>query len=61
MKELPKIEEKPDAPETASMVHARLLELIKDESFFHELARQVATLQKAGVKEKTLSGETSRG
>ncbi len=36
------------------MVHARLLELIKDESFFHELARQVAALQKAGVKEKNI-------
>ena len=54
IKELPKIEEKPDEPETASMAHARLLELIKDESFFQELARQVAALQKAGVKEKNI-------
>ena len=46
--------EKPDAPETASMARARLLELIKDESFFQGLAKQVAIVQKAGVKEKNV-------
>jgi|ERR1700733_3579916 hypothetical protein len=54
LKEAPEIEKKPDDPATEELVQHRLLELVKDESFFKELAQQVVTLQKAGVKEKNI-------
>lgn len=54
IKELPEIEDKPDAPETEAKIQERLLELVKDKDFFEELARQVTALQKAGIKEKNI-------
>jgi nitrogenase subunit NifH len=54
IKEVPEIEDKPDSPETETKTQERLLELVKDETFFEELAQQVATLQQAGITEKNI-------
>ena len=54
LKDVPEIEDKPDAPETEEKTQAHLLELVKDKDFFEELARQVMTLQQAGIKEKNI-------
>ena len=54
IKDVPTLEEKPDAPETEAGVQARLLELVKEEAFFHTLAERVAALQKVGIKEKNI-------
>ncbi|MEI6139219.1 MAG: hypothetical protein WCP85_08140 [Mariniphaga sp.] len=48
------VEEKPDTAETETKTGKKLLELIKDEKFFDELARRVTELQKAGIKEKNI-------
>lgn len=54
IKEVPEIEEKPDAPETESKTQERLLELVQDESFFKELEQKVTELKQAGIKEKNI-------
>jgi hypothetical protein len=54
IKDVPEVETQPDAPATEEKVEAKLLELIKDESFFEELAKRVQALQQAGVKEKNI-------
>ena len=54
MKEVPEIEDKPDAPETEAKTQERLLELAKDKDFFEELVRHVTALQQAGIKEKNI-------
>ena len=48
------MEEKSETAETETKTGERLLELIKNEKFFDELARRVAELQKAGIKEKNI-------
>lgn len=53
-KEVPEIEEKPDAPETETKTQERLLELVQDESFFKELEQKVNELRQAGIKEKNI-------
>lgn len=52
--DVPKIEEKPDDPETETKTQQHLLELVKDETLFKELAAHVAKLQQAGIKEKNI-------
>lgn len=54
IKEVPRIEEKPDDPETEIKTQEQLLELIKNETFFKELSQQVANLRQAGIKEKNI-------
>ena len=54
IKDLPETEEKPEAPETVTKAHEKLLELIRDEDFFNELVKRVDELQKAGIKEKNI-------
>jgi hypothetical protein len=54
IKTVPEIEEKADHPETEAKTQEQLLTLIKDEAFFKELAKQVAALQQAGIKEKNI-------
>jgi len=54
IKDLPEMEETPEAPETETKVHAKLLELIQDEAFFNDLLKRIETLQNAGIKEKNL-------
>jgi len=54
IKDLPETEEKPEAPETETKAHEKLLELIQDEAFFKELLKRVKDLQKAGIKEKNI-------
>ena len=54
IKDLPETEENPEAPETESKAHEKLLELIQDENFFNELVNRVNQLQKAGIKEKNI-------
>lgn len=54
LKQVPGLEDKPDAPETESKTQERLLELVRDEAFFKELAQQVATLQGAGITAKNI-------
>ena len=54
IKDMPQIEEKPDAPETETQSQAKLLELVQDETFFQELAKRISELQSAGVKEKNI-------
>jgi hypothetical protein len=51
---LPETEENPEAPETEVKIQAKLLELIKDEAFYNELASRVDKLQKAGIREKNI-------
>lgn len=50
----PEIEKQPDAETTEAKAGSRLLELVQDEQFFEELARRVAALQKAGIREKNI-------
>ena len=57
IEDVPRIEEKPDAPETETKTQDKLLELIRDEAFFIDLANRVAELQKAGIKEKNIVGK----
>lgn len=54
IKDAPEIETNPDAPETEVKVQDRLLELVKDEAFYEELAKRVNALKQAGVKEKNI-------
>jgi len=52
IKEVPRMEEKPSAPETEINTQEQLLLMIKDEAFFNELAAHVSELREAGIKEK---------
>ena len=54
IKDVPELEEKPEDEETETKAHKKLLELVKDEKFFNQLAGKVAELQKAGIKEKNI-------
>ena len=54
IRNLPQVEESPDAPKTETKAESVLLELIKDETFFTELVKRVAELQKAGIKAKNI-------
>ncbi len=54
IEDVPKIEEKPDDPETETKTQERLLELVQDEAFFQKLAQEVTRLKQAGIKEKNI-------
>jgi hypothetical protein len=54
VKDVPALEDKPDAPSTEVQVQEHLLELVKDEHFFRELQLQIAKLQQAGITEKNI-------
>lgn len=54
IEEVPQIEEEPDSQETETQTQEHLLELVKDENFFKELALQVSNLKAAGIKEKNI-------
>lgn len=54
IRDLPETEEKPEATETETKAHEKLLELIQDEDIFNELVKRVNELQKAGIKEKNI-------
>lgn len=54
IEEVPQIEQKPDSPETEVKTQEHLLELVKDENFFKELALEVSKLKAAGIKEKNI-------
>ncbi|MFN7116872.1 MAG: hypothetical protein ACK4TA_08750 [Saprospiraceae bacterium] len=54
IQDVPEVETHPDAPATEEKVTAKLVDLVKDEGFFQELAKQVSALQQAGVKEKNI-------
>ena len=54
IRNLPQVEESPDAPKTETEAKSVLLELIKDETFFNELGKRVAELQKARIKAKNI-------
>ena len=54
IRDVPETEEKPEAAETETRAHEKLLELIQNESFFNELVTRVNALQKAGIKEKNI-------
>ncbi len=55
--DIPEVEEMGNAAETEAKVHQRLVELIKDEEFFNELAKRVTDLQNASIKEKNIVGK----
>ena len=52
--DVPAVVETPEAPETEAKAGEKLLELVKDEAFFQELAKRVAELQQNGVKAKNI-------
>lgn len=52
IEDIPEIENKADNEEIVKKTEEKLLELIKNEAFFNELAKRIDELQKAGVKEK---------
>lgn len=55
LEDITELEEKADAPETATKVSDKLLEIIeKDEAFFKILAEKVNALKKAEIKEKNV-------
>ena len=54
IKDIPQIETKPDDEKIQQKAEEKLLELIKDETFFNELAKRIEELQKAGIKEKNI-------
>ena len=54
IKDIPEIEENPNNEEIRKKTEQKLLELIKDEDFFNELAERVNELSKAGIKEKNI-------
>lgn len=54
IKDVPEIEDKPDAPEVEAKTQQRLLELVKDEAFFSELSKRVAALRQSGIREKNI-------
>ncbi|NTU41556.1 MAG: hypothetical protein HGA78_00580 [Nitrospirales bacterium] len=54
IKEVPHIESEANTPETEQKTLQRLLELVKDEDFYQELAKKIAELKKAGIKEKNI-------
>ena len=54
IEDIPEIENEANNKETIKKTEQKLLELIKNESFFNELAKRVDKLQKAGVKEKNI-------
>jgi hypothetical protein len=54
IKEVPELENDPEAPETVAKTQTHLLELVKDETFFSELQQKITELQQAGIKEKNI-------
>ena len=54
IKEVPKIEEKPDSPEVEAQTQEQLLKLVQEQTFFKELSQQVEGLKRAGIKEKNI-------
>ncbi len=54
IKDVPELETKPDLANTQTKTEEKLLELIKDEDFFNELAKRVKELQDAGIREKNV-------
>lgn len=50
----PDMENQPGTEATEAKAGGRLLELVQDEPFFEELARRVAALQQAGIREKNI-------
>ncbi len=54
LKEVPELEQAPEAPATQASVQARLEALVEDEAFFQELVERIHALQQAGIREKNI-------
>ncbi|MBI9033444.1 MAG: hypothetical protein JEZ03_03125 [Bacteroidales bacterium] len=54
IKDVPELESKAQTEETQKKTEERLVELIKDEDFFNELAMRVKELQDASIREKNI-------
>lgn len=59
IKDIPKIEEKPDDPETITKTNECLLELVKNEKFLKELSAQIEILNHAQINIASVKGDES--